>query len=111
MQKKTKTTLVDDVYKALIQEQPALTKDLVQKVIDSTFTTVKEYLISGSNIEIRRFGVFEIRQRKARINARNPKNGNKVEVQDHSVVAFKSGSELKKSVWNHSLENSQTGLQ
>ena len=44
-------------------------------------------------IELRNFGVFEIKKRKAR-KARNPRTGEKVQVKEKNVVVFKSGKAL-----------------
>ncbi len=61
---------------------------------------MKNALCNGKTIEIRKFGTFKIRHRKARDNSRNPKTGEKAKVNEHSVVAFTPGKELKEKIWN-----------
>lgn len=61
---------------------------------------MKRALVEGKTVELRGFGTFEIRVRKGRERARNPKTGEIVKVEDHGVAVFRPGKELKDSVWN-----------
>jgi len=54
-------------------------------------------LIEQGRIELRNFGVFEVKQRKAR-KARNPRTGDPVEVPPKCVVTFKPGKEMEERV-------------
>ena len=58
----------------------------------------------GSTIELRGFGTFELRLRKERKKARNPKTGDSLSVPPHYIVAFRSGQELKRAVWDLKIE-------
>jgi DNA-binding protein HU-beta/integration host factor subunit beta len=69
------------------------TKDLVQR----TFDALIEALVREGRIELRNFGVFQIKRREART-ARNPRTGEKVKVQAKSVVTFKPGKEMEARV-------------
>lgn len=69
------------------------TKELVQK----TFDALIETLVRDGRIELRNFGVFQIKQRKARM-ARNPRTGARVPVQAKHVVTFKPGKEMEERV-------------
>ena len=69
------------------------TKEIVQSVIDC----IADTLVEERRIELRNFGVFEVKKRAAR-NARNPKTGDKVKVKEKDVVTFKSGKILEKSI-------------
>jgi nucleoid DNA-binding protein len=69
------------------------TKELVQK----TFDALIETLVRDRRIELRNFGVFQIKERKARM-ARNPRTGAKVPVQAKHVVTFKPGKEMEERV-------------
>jgi nucleoid DNA-binding protein len=71
------------------------TKDIVQK----TFDAIVETLIRETRIELRNFGVFEVKRRKAR-KARNPRTGEKVDVEPKNVVTFKPGKEMEERVRN-----------
>ena len=69
------------------------TKDIVQSVFDS----IAETLVEEGRIELRNFGVFEVRKRSAR-KARNPKTGDEVLVKEKCVVVFKSGKALEEAL-------------
>ena len=86
----TKIDLVDSIYK-----DTDCQKADVQKMVDSFLGAIKNYLSQGSSIELRGFGTFEPRLRKARDNARNPKNGDPVSMPEHYVAAFRAGKELR----------------
>jgi DNA-binding protein HU-beta/integration host factor subunit beta len=69
------------------------TRDLVQR----TFDALIEALVKEGRIELRNFGVFEIKRREARM-ARNPRTGEKVPVQAKNVLTFKPGKEMEARV-------------
>ncbi len=69
------------------------TKELVQK----TFDALVESLVREGRIELRNFGVFQIKKREARM-ARNPRTGEQVPVQAKFVVTFKPGKEMEARV-------------
>jgi len=69
------------------------TKELVQR----TFDALIEALVTEKRVELRNFGVFQIKQREARI-ARNPRTGERVMVQAKNVVTFKPGKEMEARV-------------
>src|SRR5581483_274219 len=54
-------------------------------------------LIQDGRIELRNFGVFEVKRRKPR-KARNPRTGEKVDVEAKNVVTFKPGKEMEERV-------------
>src|SRR5574344_1800587 len=93
--KRTKSDLVDRIYEKSGQDL----KD-IRAVVDLFLDEVKTALEEGRSVELRGFGTFEIRERKGRQKARNPKTGEIVSVQDHAVVAFRSGKDLKNTVWD-----------
>ncbi len=69
------------------------TKEIVQQ----TFDAIVETLLSEKRIELRNFGVFEVKRRKAR-KARNPRTGERVDVEPKFVVTFKAGKEMEERV-------------
>ncbi len=69
------------------------TKDIVQK----TFNAIVETLVTDGRIELRNFGVFEVKKRAAR-KARNPRTGERVDVAEKYVVTFKPGKEMEERV-------------
>jgi len=85
-----------DIVKTIAEqiELPQLrTKELVQK----TFDALIDALVREGRIELRNFGVFQIKKREARM-ARNPRTGERVPVQAKSVVSFKPGKEMEARV-------------
>ena len=88
----TKKEIVKQIAER-IGETQLKTKDIVQQ----TFDAIVETLIEQGRIELRNFGVFEVKQRKAR-KARNPRTGEKVEVPPKCVVTFKPGKEMEERV-------------
>jgi integration host factor beta subunit len=88
----TKADLVDE-----IAERTGLTKKDVAETVDEFLTAVSRALIAGKHIEIRGFGTFKVKDRKARI-ARNPRTGDAVRVPERKVPVFKVSKELKDKV-------------
>jgi nucleoid DNA-binding protein len=76
-----------------IGETQLKTKEIVQR----TFDAIVETLLEDGRIELRNFGVFEVKQRKAR-KARNPRTGDKVDVPPKNVVTFKPGKIMEEKV-------------
>lgn len=69
------------------------TKDIVQRTLDAIIET----LVKEGRIELRNFGVFEVKKRAPR-KARNPRTGDKVYVPEKNVVTFKPGKEMEELV-------------
>ncbi|WP_422926678.1 HU family DNA-binding protein [Singulisphaera sp. PoT] len=76
------------------------TKDIVQRTLDAIIHT----LVNEGRIELRNFGVFEVKRRAPR-KARNPRTGDKVFVPSKNVVTFKPGKEMEELVRNMNPEN------
>ena len=64
------------------------------QAVDSIFDALKEALTEGKRIELRGFGVFQVRDRKRGV-GRNPKTGVEVSITPGKTVRFKPGKELK----------------
>ena len=70
----------------------------VAVVVQKTLDYIADELVAGKNIELRNFGVFEIKVRKSR-KGRNPnKPKNEVVIPERAVVKFRAGKELKEAV-------------
>ena len=85
----TKANLVEEVTQAV-----ELSRKDSETVVDIVFDSIVRSLRAGDKIEIRGFGSFRSRQRKARV-GRNPKTGARVEVPPKTVPYFKPSKELK----------------
>jgi integration host factor subunit beta len=80
-----------------ISEEIGLTQLKTKEIVQKTFDAIVETLVDERRIELRNFGVFEVKQRAAR-KARNPRTGAKVFVPEKFVVTFKPGKEMEEKV-------------
>jgi integration host factor subunit beta len=85
-----------EIVKA-ISDQIGLTQLKTKEIVQKTFDAIVETLIAEKRIELRNFGVFEVKKRAAR-KARNPRTGDKVFVPEKFVVTFKPGKEMEEKV-------------
>lgn len=77
-----------------ISEEVGLTQQQTKVIVQKTFDGIVDALVRERRIELRNFGVFEVKQRAAR-KARNPRTGRQVEVPAKYVVTFKPGKEME----------------
>jgi integration host factor subunit beta len=75
----------------------SLTQLATKEIVQWTFDAIIETLVAEGRIELRNFGVFEVRQRKPR-KARNPRTGARVDVEAKNVVTFQPGKEMEEKV-------------
>jgi nucleoid DNA-binding protein len=80
-----------------ISERIGLTQLKTKEIVQQTFDAIVETLLEVGRIELRNFGVFEVKKRKAR-KARNPRTGDRVDVPPKNVVTFKPGKEMEEKV-------------
>jgi integration host factor subunit beta len=80
-----------------ISEEIGLTQLKTKEIVQKTFDAIVEALVAEGRIELRNFGVFEVKPRAAR-KARNPRTGDKVLVPAKNVVTFKPGKEMEERV-------------
>ena len=85
----TKRELVIEVANKL-----GMTQNEVADIVQTMFDTVTETLVDGDRLEIRNFGVFEVKSRDARV-GRNPRTGDEVPIPSKRVASFKPGKVLK----------------
>lgn len=80
-----------------ISEEIGLTQLKTKEIVQKTFDAIVKTLVEDGRIELRNFGVFEVKKRAAR-KARNPRTGDKVFVPEKFVVTFKPGKEMEEKV-------------
>jgi integration host factor subunit beta len=97
--KLTKAELIDALYESLPQSSKTTRKE-IHELIDTLFGEIKSAILAGKIVELRGFGTFEVKLRKGRSKARNPKTGEIVSVKDHGVAGFRPGRELKNEAWD-----------
>jgi integration host factor subunit beta len=80
-----------------ISEEIGMTQLQTKEIVQKTFDAILKTLLAERRIELRNFGVFEVKRRAAR-KARNPRTGDKVFVPEKYVVTFKPGKEMEERV-------------
>lgn len=85
-----------EIVKA-ISDEIGMTQLKTKEIVQKTFDAIVKTLIEDRRIELRNFGVFEVKKRAAR-KARNPRTGDKVFVPEKYVVTFKPGKEMEEKV-------------
>ena len=80
-----------------ISDEIGLTQLKTKEIVQKTFDAIVDTLVEDHRIELRNFGVFEVKRRAAR-KARNPRTGDKVFVPEKFVVTFKPGKEMEERV-------------
>ena len=76
-----------------VVERTGLPRTKAEAAVDTIFDSMKKALASGERIELRGFGVFNVRPRKTGI-GRNPRTGAEVSIAPGKAVRFKPGKEL-----------------
>ena len=69
----------------------------VKRIVQKTFDVIVDSLTRLEKVELRNFGVFKIKERRARL-GRNPRTGASVPVPPRKVVVFKPGLEMKQKI-------------
>ena len=85
-----------DMTKA-IADETGIPQVQAAAIVQRIFDGITETLLSEGRIELRNFGVFEVKERKPR-RARNPRTGEAVDVPGKRVVTFKPGREMEQRV-------------
>jgi DNA-binding protein HU-beta/integration host factor subunit alpha len=81
-----------------ISQETGLVQQQVLQVVQRTLDHISEAVAAGTTVELRNFGVFEVKVRKARIgrNPNQPKTD--VPIPRRAVVKFKPGKEMREAV-------------
>ncbi|KAA5541430.1 integration host factor subunit beta [Roseiconus nitratireducens] len=85
-----------------ISDEVGLTQQQTKKIVQLTFDSIIDTLVREGRIELRNFGVFEVKPRAAR-RARNPRTGDEVIVPEKHVVTFKPGKHMEAKVQDADL--------
>ena len=93
-----------------ISQETNLTQQLIHDIVQKNLDYIAEALSKGDKVELRNFGVFEVKVRKARI-GRNP-NAPEVDVPipERAVVKFKAGKEMRIDVVKLTPNKSDTDI-
>jgi nucleoid DNA-binding protein len=82
-----------DIVKKVAQSLKMKDKEALV-IVDATLEAMKQIVAEQGRLEIRDFGVFQVKNRKQRI-GRNPKDKKEYPIPPRRVVTFKMGKELK----------------
>lgn len=96
----TRTYTKKDIVKKVAQETNT-SYEQTAPYIDQIFTTMREMMskdYENIRIEVRNFGVFEVKPTKAKPRARNPRTNEEVFVPAHKKSHFKPGKILKQQL-------------
>jgi integration host factor subunit beta len=80
-----------------IADQTDIKQVLVKQVLQMALDIIVGSLSKGETVELRNFGIFRVKSRKARL-GRNPKTGEGVNIPGKKVVAFKPGLVMREKV-------------
>ena len=77
-----------------VAETSDVSRSKAAVAVETIFSVMKSALVDGKRIELRGFGVFQVRDRKRGV-GRNPKTGVEVAIAPGKTVRFKPGKSLK----------------
>ena len=77
-----------------VVNRTGITKTKAEVAVETVFDAMKKALEQGDRIELRGFGVFNVKPRKTGI-GRNPRTGAEVTIRPGRAVRFKPGKELQ----------------
>ena len=82
-----------DIVNAVVNKT-GVSRTKAEEAVETVFKAMKNALGKGERLELRRFGVFNVRPRKTGI-GRNPRTGQEVSIPPGKAVRFKPGKELQ----------------
>ncbi len=77
-----------------VVSKTGITKTKAELAVETVFASMKKAMAQGERIELRGFGVFNVRPRKTGI-GRNPRTGAEVSIPPGRAIRFKPGKELQ----------------
>jgi len=77
-----------------VVNRTGITKTRAEMAVETVFDSLKKALAAGDRIELRGFGVFNVKARKTGV-GRNPRTGEEVNIRPGKAVRFKPGKELQ----------------
>jgi len=89
-----------ELVQKLCNIHPNILRKDIEKIFDIIFSEIAEGLRRGENIEIRGFGTYKVKKRRARI-GRNPKNSETIQIPEKKTIRWK----MSKILYNRLNEN------
>ena len=82
---------------AAVAERTGLSKKDCERALTATFETITSALEAGEKVQLVGFGVFDVKERAARI-GRNPRTNEEIQIAASRSPVFKPGKALKESI-------------
>lgn len=82
---------------AAVAAKAGLTKKDAERVVNATVDAITETLVKGEKVSVSGFGIFEVKEREARI-GRNPRTKEAIQIPATRLPAFKASKALKDTV-------------
>jgi integration host factor subunit beta len=82
-----------ELITALAASNPHLSQEHVERIVQAVFDGITDALAQGQRVELRGFGVFSVKQRRARV-GRNPRTGEDVPVDAKAVPYFRTSKDM-----------------
>ncbi len=82
---------------AAVAAKAGLTKKDAERVVNATVDAITESLVKGEKVSVSGFGIFEVKEREARI-GRNPRTKEAIQIPATRLPAFKASKALKDTV-------------
>ena len=92
-----------------IAEETDLTYVKAEEVVNAVLDEIKSALEQGDSVILRRFGSFEVRDKRARL-GRNPKTGEEATIPARRVVRFKAGNQFRATTNGREPEPATQGV-
>ena len=92
------STITKKELTLLVSDHAGCKKNLAAQLVERLFTTMRDSLIEGNRIEIRGFGVFQVKDTRPKPAARNPRTGEIIYVPARRKTHFKPGRLLKEAL-------------
>ena len=92
----------------LAEQNPNILRKDIEKIVNIILIAISEALVKGENIEIRGFGSYKVKIRKARI-GRNPKNSKTIKIPKKKAIKWKMSKTLFNKINNNFTENKISG--
>ena len=82
-----------------------LKKSDLEKILKIFLNTIIEGITDNKSTELRNFGRFSVKKIKEKRNARNPRTGEKIHVEERKSISFKMSKELREKINKNRITN------
>ena len=95
-----------ELIEKLSAENPHLFQRDIENIVNAILDEIGDAMARGDRVELRGFGAFSVKNRPPRI-GRNPRTGEKVEVDEKYVPQFKAGKEIRERLNNSRMRRAR----